>query len=67
MMKTIFDCDYNIDNEECPNCKVESNAIKEYKYVYPVIGEINGKVIIARIRKRSFRCINSECECATFI
>lgn len=63
----LFEATYTIDYDLCPSCKQSSHSVKEYKYVYPVIGEINGKVIIAKIKKRSFRCLNTDCECVTFI
>lgn len=63
----LFDCVYTLTSGCCPNCNHSSCSVKEYKYIYPVIGVLNGKVIIARIQKRSFRCKNSSCKCATFI
>lgn len=63
----LFSATYDIERDTCPNCGQLSHSVKEYKYIYPVIGDINGKVIIAKIKKRSFRCKNSNCETRTFI
>lgn len=43
----LFEATYNIEHDICPKCGHQSYAVKEYKYIYPIIGEINGKVIIA--------------------
>ncbi len=63
----LFDATYDIECDTCPNCGQLSHSVKEYKNIYPVIGEINGKIIIAKIKKRSFRCNNDNCASVTFI
>ncbi len=63
----LFEASYDVTHDVCPKCEYRSHSVKEYKYIYPVIGELNGKIIIAKIRKRSFRCINDNCEQRTFV
>ncbi len=63
----LFEATYDVKCDFCPTCGWASHSVKEYKYIYPIIGEINGKVIIAKIKKRSFRCNNDNCTSVTFI
>lgn len=45
----------------CPKCNRKSTILKDKKIVYPLLGTLNDKSIIARITKKRFKCIHCNC------
>lgn len=62
----LFEATFNDTVGTCPSCCHDSSLIHEYLYVYPTLTSFNGKVMIAKIKKRSFQCQNNKCDRATF-